>query len=106
MYDESIAAYLYCLERIDLSAAYKVSRRVLHMGGIWWSLWMSRYIVKYVERIQEYSDFSSTEYINTNYKTGDVGAMDNSLRRNALSTKFQTAKQDTVLHSVELAFAS
>ena len=43
-YDESIAAYLFCLSRVDLAAARDASNLVLMTGGLWWSVQLALHI--------------------------------------------------------------
>lgn len=43
-YDESIAAYLFCLSRVDLAAALDASNLVLMTGGLWWSVQLALHI--------------------------------------------------------------
>lgn len=37
-YDESIAAYLYCLATVNPLTAYRASLKVLEHGALWWSV--------------------------------------------------------------------
>lgn len=46
LYDESIAAYLFCLWKADLSIAHKASERILETGGLWWSVQLALHIIK------------------------------------------------------------
>ena len=43
-YDESIAAYLFCLSQVDLAAARDASNLVLMTGGLWWSVQLALHI--------------------------------------------------------------
>ena len=43
-YDESIAAYLFCLSRVDLAVARDASHLVLMTGGLWWSVQLALHI--------------------------------------------------------------
>ena len=43
-YDESIAAYLFCLSRVDLAAARDASNLILMTGGLWWSVQLALHI--------------------------------------------------------------
>ena len=43
-YDESIAAYLFCLSRVDLATALDASNLVLMTGGLWWSVQLALHI--------------------------------------------------------------
>jgi len=37
-YDESIAAYLFCLSKVNLATAYRASWRIREHGGLLWSV--------------------------------------------------------------------
>ena len=43
-YDESIAAYLFCLSRVDLAVALDASNLILMTGGLWWSVQLALHI--------------------------------------------------------------
>ena len=49
LYDESIAAYLFCLSKVDLSVAHKASERILETGGLWWSVQLALHVSKITE---------------------------------------------------------
>ena len=59
-YDESIAAYLFCLWKVDLSAAFDTALWVLTTGGHWWSMYLSLHVVKLVEAIWRSVVYSSS----------------------------------------------
>ena len=44
--DESIAAYLYCLSKVDPATALEASRSILEAGGQWWSVQLALHILK------------------------------------------------------------
>ena len=48
-YDESIAAYLFCLSKVDLMIAEQASLSILEHGGLWWSVQLAKFIVATVE---------------------------------------------------------
>ena len=52
-YDESIAAYLFCLSRVDLAATLDASNLVLMTGGPWWSVQLALHIKDYVNQITD-----------------------------------------------------
>lgn len=60
--DESVAAYLFCLSRVDLSAAHFASKMTLRMGGLWWSVQFALYIDNLVKQICESIDNSGAEF--------------------------------------------
>ena len=43
-YDETIAAYLFCLSRADPAAALDASKLVLMTGSLWWSVQLALYV--------------------------------------------------------------
>ena len=45
-YDESIAAYLFCLWKTDPATAIEASKSVLEFGGQWWSVQLALHILK------------------------------------------------------------
>ncbi len=49
LYDESIAAYLFCLSKVDLPIAHKASKRILDAGSLWWSVQLALHIIKMTE---------------------------------------------------------
>jgi len=49
LYDESIAAYLFCLWKADLPLALKASERILETGGLWWSGQLALHVIKVTE---------------------------------------------------------
>ena len=49
-YDESIAAYLFCLSKENPAMAYSASLKILDHGGIWWSVQLAQFIIATVER--------------------------------------------------------
>ncbi|MDE2855263.1 MAG: hypothetical protein OXN88_13910 [Chloroflexota bacterium] len=48
-FDESIAAYLFCLSKVDLPMAHEASERILKTGGLWWSVQLALYVIKTTE---------------------------------------------------------
>ena len=49
LYDESIAAYLFCLWKADLPLAHKASEGILETGGLWWSIQLAQHIMETTE---------------------------------------------------------
>lgn len=49
LYDESIAAYLFCLSHADRALAQKASEEILEIGGLWWSVQLALHIIKTTE---------------------------------------------------------
>ena len=47
--DESIAAYLYCLWKVDTGIALTASNKILEAGGQWWSVQLALHIIKATE---------------------------------------------------------
>lgn len=48
-FDESVAAYLYCLWKVDPAAALEASETVLDAGGQWWSVQLAMHILRLAE---------------------------------------------------------
>lgn len=48
-YDESIAAYLFCLWKEDQPMAHKASECVLETGGLWWSVQLALHVINSTE---------------------------------------------------------
>ncbi|MCY4540761.1 MAG: hypothetical protein OXE52_21275 [Chloroflexi bacterium] len=44
--DESVAAYLYCLWKVDTATALEASKSVLDAGGQWWSVQLAMHILQ------------------------------------------------------------
>ena len=44
--DESVAAYLYCLWKVDPASALEASKIVLDAGGQWWSVQLALHILR------------------------------------------------------------
>lgn len=49
LYDESIAAYLFCLSHEDRALAQKASEEILESGGLWWSVKLARRVIEMTE---------------------------------------------------------
>ncbi len=49
-YDETIAAYLYCLSKVDAPTAYRASADVLKTerknADLWWAFWLAQHLIK------------------------------------------------------------
>lgn len=48
-YDESVAAYLFCLSKADLPMALKASELILETGGLWWSVQLAHHVINMTE---------------------------------------------------------
>ena len=60
-YDESIVAYLYCLNKIDLLWAYRASTLIWHTDGLLWSRWLAFKIIQLVQQVEQSLDVSSVD---------------------------------------------
>ena len=60
-YDESIAAYLFCLFREKPLTAYRASWRILDHGGLWWSVQLAHHVKEMSRQIFESMDTSDNE---------------------------------------------
>lgn len=48
-YDESIAAYLFCLSNVDLPMAHRASGLILESGGLFWSVQLAHHVINMTE---------------------------------------------------------
>ena len=62
-YDESIVAYLYCLNKTDLLSAYRASTLIWDTEGLLWSRWMAYNIIQLVHQIEQSLDVSSVDSV-------------------------------------------
>lgn len=76
--DESIAAYLFCLFKVDLAAASDASDCILDSGGLWWSVQYALYVKKYIAQITESVQVSFEMDEPTAYKINDRIELGNS----------------------------
>lgn len=60
-YDESIAAYLFCLSKENPVMAYRASWRILDHGGLWWSVQLAHHVAETSRQILESIDTSDSE---------------------------------------------
>ena len=70
-YDESVAAYLYSLSRVDLAIAVEASDRILSTGGLWWSVQLALYVKDFVKQVTDSIHISSTLSEPTAYAMSD-----------------------------------
>lgn len=61
-YDESIAAYLFCLASVDPLIAYRASLRIIEHGGLWWSVQLAHYVKEHAKQKLDYFIASSEAY--------------------------------------------
>ena len=62
-YDESIAAYLFCLSKEKPFTAYRASWSILDHGGLWWSGQLAHFVKHYNSQIIESIDASTVKQI-------------------------------------------
>lgn len=62
-YDESIVAYLYCLNKTDLLFAYRASRLIWDTEGLLWSRWLAFKTIQLVQQIEQSLDISSVDSV-------------------------------------------
>ena len=60
-YDESIVAYLYCLNKTDLLFAYRASTLIWDTEGLLWSRWLAFEIIQLVQQVEQSLDVSSVD---------------------------------------------
>ncbi len=76
--DESIAAYMFCLMRVDLAAACDAAERILDAGSLWWSVQIALYVKNYVSQLTESVRVSFEMDEPTKYTISDRIRLDNS----------------------------
>jgi len=64
-YDESIVAYLYCLNKTDLLFAYRASTLIWDTEGLLWSRWLAFKIIQLVQQIEQSLDVSSVDSVSS-----------------------------------------
>ena len=60
-YDESIVAYLHCLEKTDHRLAHRASMPIWSAEGLLWSRWLAHKIIELVRQIEQSIDISTVE---------------------------------------------
>ena len=76
-YDESIVAYLYCLNKTDLLLAYRASTLIWDTEGLLWSRWMAYNIIQLVHQIEQSLDVSSVDSVSVERSIAeDIGFVD------------------------------
>lgn len=70
-YDESIVAYLHCLEKTDLLLAHRASLSVWSTEGLLWSRWLAHKIIEFVRQIEDSVQFSTVMDEPTKYIISD-----------------------------------
>jgi len=55
LYDESIAAYLFCLSHEDRALAQFACKEILESGGLWWSVQLARREIEMTETEAAYT---------------------------------------------------
>ncbi|MCY4071749.1 MAG: hypothetical protein OXG60_10650 [Chloroflexi bacterium] len=58
-YDESIAAYLFCLFKEKPISAYRASWRIIEHGGLWWSVQLAHHVKDCIRELVQSIDTSS-----------------------------------------------
>ena len=70
-YDESIAAYLFCLFKEKPISAYRASWRILDYGGLWWSVQLAHHVREMSRQILESMDMSDSESETVPFNSSD-----------------------------------
>ncbi len=66
-YDESIIAYLYCLNKVDQLLAYRASTLIWNTEGLLWSRWKAFKIIQLVQQIEQSLDVSSVDSVSSSH---------------------------------------
>ncbi len=104
MFDESIAAYLYCLQQVDYVLAEKASKLVLKKGGVWWSIHLALHTIKLFAQLKESITFAPTKHASARYTTGRNSTLDNSLSHGKTATQMIYSGNECVRYPNELEF--
>lgn len=94
-YDESVAAYLFCLLKEKPFTAYRASWSILDHGGLWWSIQLAHFITQYNGEIIENFDYSTESADYDVYMSSDA---DDDAHSNGFSVFFVAG--DLVLGSL------
>ena len=105
-YDESIVAYLYCLNKVDLLLAHRASTLIWETEGLLWSRWKALKIIRLVQQIEQSLDFSTVGGLNNTPSLGSDGAEVNVRSRAATSQLKVTANQTSFAFPVEFSISS
>ncbi|MYD10482.1 MAG: hypothetical protein F4X02_10625 [Chloroflexi bacterium] len=70
-YDESIVAYLYCLNKVDLLLAYRASTLIWNTEGLLWSRWKAFKIIQLVQQVEQSLDVSSVDSVSSTRRTAE-----------------------------------
>lgn len=93
-YDESIVAYLYILNKIDLLLAYRASRLIWDTDGLLWSRWMAFNIIQLVHEIERSLDVSSVDSVGSARSIAEDNKHVDTRRPAAASAVSSSAKAD------------
>ena len=75
-FDESIVAYLHCLEKADLMWAHRASLSIWSTEGLLWSRWLAHKIIEFVRKIEDGVRFFSEIDVPTEYTITDRNELD------------------------------
>lgn len=70
-YDESIAAYLFCLSKEKPFSAYRACWSILDHGGLWWSVQLAHFVKHYNGQIIRSIDVSAANSSTDSYVSDD-----------------------------------
>ncbi len=73
-YDESIAAYLFCLFKEEPITAYRASWRILDFGGLWWSVQLAQHVTENISKLIQSIDTASGMKEQNVYRAGNRAA--------------------------------
>lgn len=93
-YDESIVAYLYCLNKTDLLFAYRASALIWDTEGLLWSRWMALKIIQLVYQIEQSLDVSSVDSVSDSRTTTEDTELVDTRSPASTSTVSSSAKHD------------
>lgn len=113
-YDESIAAYLFCLSKEKPFTAYRASWSILDHGGLWWSGQLAHFVKHYNSQIIESIDASTVNANTGSFVSDDVEDAEHKERffvsyiegDLVLESLFSSLKQGTILQFNEVAWGN
>ena len=104
-YDESIVAYLYCLNKTDLLFAYRASTLIWDTEGLLWSRWLAFKIIQLVQQVEQTLDVSSVDSVSGVCSiTEEIGLVDTSSP--ATTSKVTLAVKPDTLGSYAFEFST
>ncbi|MDE2821064.1 MAG: hypothetical protein OXT68_04280 [Chloroflexota bacterium] len=104
-YDESIVAYLYCLNKKDLLLAYRASAPIWDTEGLLWSRWLAFKIIRLVQQVEQSLDVSLVDSVSATFSiTNDNELVDT--RSPATTSKVNLAANSDMIGLYAFEFST